>query len=81
MATRICFWLDESMTNPEGHLPILVTENEAGYNPTTYVLPGLDFATAQAVVREWNAEMGVTPEDARDIVGSSIRLGNVGLPR
>lgn len=76
MVERICFWLDESMTNPEGHFqPGLVTENEAGYFPTTYVLRDLDFPTAQAVVREWNTEMGVTPKDARDIVGSSIRLG------
>jgi hypothetical protein len=80
MAERICFWLDESMSNPEGRfVPILVTENEAGYNPTNYDLPG-DFATAQAVVGEWNTELGVTPKDARDIVASSMRLGNVRWP-
>jgi len=78
MSDRICYWLDETLTDRQGHyVPGLVVENESGYYEQTKVVLAMDLAAAKVVVEGLNADMGITPEDARDIIGSSMRLGNI----
>ena len=75
---RICYWLDETLTDKAGHyVPGLVVENESGYYEQTKVVLATDLATAKATVETLNADIGITPQDARDIITSSMRLSNI----
>ena len=69
---RVVLYLDETMTDSHGdYSPVLVTENEPGYTPTTYSF-GPDFDLAQRLVAESNAARGYSHGDALLIVASSF---------
>ena len=82
-AQRQCLYVDESMLQEEGYVPSMVTEGEPGYAPLAgngpFARPwffGQDIETARRLVDEANAKLGITPEEAHDIVMSSMRASN-----
>ena len=81
---RIALYVDETMETPEGFIPSLVTENEAGHSPLAgkgaFSAPwyfGHDLITARRLVDEANAKLGLTPIEAIEIVASSMRASNL----
>jgi hypothetical protein len=79
---RQCFWLDETCVDPngKGFIPSLVTEGEPGHSPLKgdpekFQSPwvwGPTIQDAKRQVREANEALGITPEQATDIVLSSM---------
>lgn len=77
---RTCLWVDETCWTPNGYVPALVVEDEAGYTPMMgrgeHAQPwyfGRDIDTARKLVAESNAERGLSEQDVDDIVVSSMR--------
>lgn len=76
---RYAFFVDETMKTPQGYIPALVTEDEAGFSPMIgngeFSSPwywGTDIETARRICAEANAERGISEVEARKIVESSI---------
>jgi hypothetical protein len=78
---RTCIFVDATMFDPDGpgFVPAVVTEGEPGYAPLTgrdalarpwFWGPTIDDAERMAV--DYNASLGLTPDDVRDIVLSSM---------
>lgn len=83
MSRRLAFYVDEAFMTRDGIVPALVTEGEPGYGLMLgngpYSSPwywGMDIETAQKVCDKANADRGLTPEEARAIVDSSIAAQN-----
>lgn len=76
---RVVLYVDQTMLTERGYRPVMVAEGESGYyeqgDPENLKEPwyfGHDFPTAERLVDEANARLGITPEEARDIVFSSM---------
>lgn len=73
---RKVWYLDRSMYEVgKGFRPVIQVEGENGFHmngdPEKGVEPyyvGHDYATAKRIVDEWNMELGIDPDEARDIV-------------
>lgn len=81
-SVRRCLWFDEThFVKGQGFQLNIVTENEAGYSPFSPDSPmgavyvGSTYAEAAQIVAAWNAEIGISRDDAFDIVGSSMAAG------
>lgn len=78
---RTCFWIDPAQDGSEGWIPSVVTEGEPGHsplkgNPEKLRAPwiwGVTLEQAQAVCAVENAKNGVSPDDALEILMSSMR--------
>ena len=84
-ANRQCFWImADQFEEGKGYIPSLVTENEAGHQPfrggidgTPYYW-GKTYQEAKAACAHANeTHFGLSPEEALDIVLSSMRAGDV----
>jgi hypothetical protein len=70
---KCCYYIDPSMVNNGHYEPVFVRRDVPGFNPTGYNY-GTDFAHAKKLVDDLNTNLlGITPEQAEEIVGSSIR--------
>jgi len=72
---RYCYYLTPDMLTPDGYLPVVVIEGVPGSTPPSgdaaTAQPswwGSDLALARRRVTEANARLGVSPEQAREIV-------------
>jgi len=81
---RWCYTIMEGQTSDGQYVPSVVVENESGHRPLLgrgeLSVPwrwGSDFEKAKQIAAEANEAIGVSPEDAIEIVASSIRAGNV----
>jgi hypothetical protein len=73
---RLCYYLNPTFVNDDGNfVPAIVQENEAGYHLTNYDY-GKDYALAEKCVEGLNTKLGLTKQDAQDIVTSSMRASN-----
>ena len=71
MEQRICYWIVQSTLNEAGNPTVaLVKENEGGYYPTDFDWG--DYETARKIANQLNAEVGITEEEAAEIVASSM---------
>lgn len=76
---RSCVFVDETMMTPHGIVPSVVYENEPGHWPLSGKGAGSapwywgDLATARKIAADYNAKLGLSEDDARDIVLSSMR--------
>lgn len=77
---RTCFYIPVGQYDDQGYIPSLVTENEPGHAPLTgngsHAAPwhwGRTYEDAQKIAEEENRRIGVSPEDALQIVASSMR--------
>lgn len=75
-----CFWVDETCQTPNGFVPAVVTEDEPGFAPLIgngeFARPwywGDTIDRARELVEHANAEIGVSPERADEILLSSMR--------
>ncbi|MET0711060.1 MAG: hypothetical protein ABWZ30_00950 [Jiangellaceae bacterium] len=82
MTKRQCFYVNETMRTEHGYIPSMVTEGEAGFAPLSgngdQAQPwywGHDLARAKQIAAESNAELGLTEDDVRAIVLSSLAAG------
>jgi|GEM_PF-3747656 len=72
---RRCYHLDESMTDKDGAFrPAIVTEGERGYVIAAHTL-GRNYETARLVVKVSNETLGISDDDRRVIVASSMAVG------
>lgn len=78
---RYCYYLTPTMLTADGYLPIIVIEGVPGSTPPSgdaaTAQPswwGDDLAVAKLRVEEANARLGITPQDARNIVLSSMSV-------
>jgi hypothetical protein len=79
---RQCFWIPAEPYDERGWVPSLVTESELGHQPLTgkgaQAQPwfwGRTYAEAQATAKRENAgTFGLSPQQASEIVISSIRM-------
>ena len=76
---RYCYYLTPNMLTPDGYLPVVVIEGVSGFSPPSGEAAtaqpswwGDDLAVARLRVEQANARLGVTREEARDIVLSAI---------
>ena len=72
---RIVLHVDESMLTDRGYRPVMVVEGESGFrqqgDPASLKEPwyfGHDYKTARRLVDEANRRLGISPEEAREIV-------------
>lgn len=79
---RQCFFVDpESYVEGKGYIPSLITEGEPGHAPLTgdpakHQTPwywGQTYEEAVNICKAQNEQMGLTPDDVMDIIGSSMR--------
>jgi hypothetical protein len=77
--TRQCFYIPADQYDGNGYIPSLVTEGEPGHAPLTGNGPGASpwywgksYEQAQAVCTQENARLGISAEDAAQIVASSM---------
>lgn len=91
---RTAVWVDPTAyVKDEGYRVSVVTENEPGHHPTGdwpykggvgQTRPwfwGPTLAEAEEQCRQFNLRMGVSAEEARKIVDSTIRAQNLGRGR
>lgn len=77
---RWCWWVNETQDATDGFIPSIVTESEPGHtpmagNPETHTAPyiwGATIEEARRTVDRANADLGITPDEARKIVTSSM---------
>lgn len=72
---RCCYYADEVMVE-QGHVA-LVTENSPGYLGIALHPDERDLMRAKAKCERVNTELGLSEDDVRDIVASSMRQGKV----
>jgi hypothetical protein len=72
---RLVAYAQEAIFAPDGrdHMVAFVTENEPGYNGSTYTG---DLAYCQAVAASINESRGFTPSEVLDVVASSFAAQN-----
>lgn len=81
---RRCLWILETEYDPKGgYIPVMVTENEPGYNAMRgqggHAQPwfwGHDLDTAKRLADKANDERGISRGDALEIVASSMAAQN-----
>ena len=78
-----CFWVDETMHTPNGFVPALVVEGESGYWPmmgngkgSSPWYWGDTIEKAREVCAKANADRGIDPKRADEIVLSSMAATN-----
>lgn len=79
-APRRCFWIPAEPYDEGGYVPALVTEGEPGYdlmagNPEKFQSPwywGQDREQAMKIAERENARMGISGDDAAEIIASSL---------
>ncbi len=76
---RICLFVDATMLHEGGYVPSVVREGESGHYPLTGAGVGAspwywghDLEKAKKIAADYNAQMGLSEDDARDIVLSSM---------
>jgi hypothetical protein len=76
---RICVYVAPDMHAEQGYVPAIVTEGEPGYTPLTgngpFAQPwywGHDLTQAQQLAAQANARLGLSPEQVRSIIASSM---------
>jgi hypothetical protein len=81
---RKCFYIPaDAFVEGRGFVPSLVVEGEAGHSPLTGGPGGtpwywgMTYEFACQIANEQNARLGVTPEEALDIIASSVAQGAV----
>lgn len=75
---RWCYWVSIAWTDAFGeYTPRIVFEDVPGLFITDYAW-GRNLAKAQKIAEDFNSKRGITPQDAMDIVSSSMRASNVG---
>lgn len=80
MNQRRCFYVPRgAFEEGKGYVPSMVVENEPGHTPMRGDGPGsspwywgMTYEEACKAAEEANAKLGITPEDAIDIVSSSM---------
>ena len=78
---RMAYFILESQMDEKGNYRALIAvEGESGYYMTDWFW-GDNLETAEQIARSKNEAMGVSPEDARLIVLSTMRKGAVENPR
>lgn len=83
-APRRCLHILETEYDKDGgYIPVMVTENEPGYNAMRgqgeLAQPwywGHDLDVAKRLAAEANADLGISPDDALEIVASSMAAQN-----
>lgn len=77
---RYCFQIMEKSRDEKGYIPVLIQEGMSGYTPLSgngrFASPwywGTEYADACAVAAKANADLGLTPEDVKEIIASSYR--------
>lgn len=79
---RRAWFVDETMYTPKGIIPALVFEDEPGYYPAVGRDGGQPYYWGQTIEEAQracdaaNEELGLTPDQAREIVISSIAAGH-----
>lgn len=76
---RQCLWMDRTHDTEHGWRPNIVTEHERGFTPCQWYL-GQDYDTAMRAVDTINHRLGLTAEDARDIIISSMFHAEQDMP-
>jgi hypothetical protein len=76
MDNRECYYVNESSATRRddgtvGYQIAVVTENEPGYRPDQTIYSTVDLAQRRA--DHFNTIRGITQDDVRDIVASSVR--------
>jgi hypothetical protein len=76
---RYCYYLTPSMLTPDGYIPAIVIEGVPGTTPPSGDAPnaqpswwGDDLAIARTRVEQANVRLGLTQQDVRGIVLSSM---------
>lgn len=77
---RWCYWQDMDEHDKNGYIPSVVTEGEAGHSPLRgdpdkHQTPwywGKTYEEAKRICAQQNERMGISEQDAADIVASSI---------
>lgn len=78
---RVAYFILESQMNGDGEYNVLVAvEGESGYYKTDWFW-GRDLKVAEQIVRTKNEALGISVEDAYEIVLSSMRKGAIETPR
>lgn len=82
MSPRKCFYIPVEQFDENGYIPSLVTEDEPGHSPmkgngegSSPWYWGKTYKEAQEMAEEANRELDISPEDAAEIVASSMRAG------
>jgi hypothetical protein len=82
---RFCFYIPVGQFDEHGYIPSVVTEDEPRHQPLkgngTHSAPwhwGRTYDGARRICEEENARIGVTPQDAIEIVASSMRARKLG---
>lgn len=71
---RKAYFVNEAIRNEHGELVVCIAiENEPGYFRTD-IYYGTDMALAEQCVDQINKKIGLTPEEAGDIVLSSMKI-------
>jgi len=85
---RYCYYLTPTMLTPDGYLPAIVIEGVPGTTPPSgdaaNAQPswwGHDLAVARKRVQHANARLGLTQQDVRSIVLSSMTATFSGPPQ
>ena len=74
---RYCYFIFESMKDEQGNYrPGIAVDGEPGYYVTDYDY-GTDFMFAQMGVDKANEKIGVSVDDAMDIVATSMAAGSL----
>jgi hypothetical protein len=84
MRRRTCFYIPVDQFDNDGYIPSVVTEGEAGHAPLTGNGPcaqpwhwGATYEEAKATCERENARLGITPEEAVEIVASSMATSSL----
>jgi hypothetical protein len=78
MTERFCYYIPHDAKTPEGYIPSMVVEHEPGHRPMTGDANqepwywGTNREEAEAIAMHMNARMGLSPQDASEIVASSM---------
>lgn len=73
---RYCFHVTETNRLKSGQFAVLkVTRDQPGYEVTD-IPCGTTIEEAEESVRDTNARIGVTPQEAAEIIGSSMKAQN-----
>ena len=75
----MCYWILESSRDEHGYIPVAVCEGVPGYAPMTgngpFAAPwywGTEIGKAMAICARANADLGLSEDDVRAIVASSM---------
>lgn len=78
---RYAYFVLESQTNEKGeHRALVAVEGESGYYKTDWFW-GKSIGLAEEIARQKNKAIGISKDNAHEIVLSSMRKGAVEKPR